>query len=485
MRLLSLPAWVLLFLLVSIPGFRLSFAQEGLENTQQTIEKLVGMESKLLHYRLIDGPARFHDITEYYWDANPELKRRFESAKCAFESGESFRGMTLVAGPAGIGKTFIKRHVCHEQVPRERIWKFDIRELFSEFEEQGLADATPDLHHGARVFNRILSLNEKGRRVFAQMVASKDISFILVDSLDEVHPEDYAFILETLEARASEPDDSFIQIVVFGRPFAFLDYWRDRQSTASPWVRGLILNKPKFRTTGDMLVSNWNYDCWKFGLERQCGENCESVSFGDYRRWCEQDFVCEGEFAELTFEANDHMNSECRRDLNEWACDHRVVGCVLPNLAANGMVRQILAEHRSSNQPFDERRFMDRFLVLWLERDTLSDDRPSQIKPEHLQAYLELLETIAAKYASVVEPDGSFPVVQSDMVKIDVDGESVCVPVSRVLNRSGLVTVDPFDVSTSRYRFEPLWFHRLLTKMHQERNERELTEATALSLSGR
>ena len=485
MRLSSIPVWAFVLLSIFIVEIKNASAQSSGEVSKQSIEKLERMETELLRHDLVDGPARFQDITEYYWDANPELRQRLESAKDAFQQGESFRGMTLVAGPAGIGKTFIKRNVYHDDVPRERIWKFDIRELFSEFASQGLAEATPDLHHGARVFNRILSLNEKGRSVFAEMVAAKDISFILVDSLDEVHPEDYSFILKTLEAKAAEPDNSFIQVVVFGRPFAFLDYWRDRESTASPWVRGLMLNKPEFRTTGDMLVSNWNYDCWKFGLERQCGDDCESVSFADYRRWCLQDFICEGEFSELTFEANDHMTPECRRDLNEWACDHRVVGCVLPNLAANGMVRQILAEHRASKQPFDERRFMDQFLVLWLERDTLSDDRPSQIKPEHLQAYLELLETIAAKYADVVEPDGSFPVAESDMVTIDVDGESVCVPVARVLNRSGLVTVDPFDVSTLRYRFEPLWFHRLLTQMHQERDERELTEATALSLRGR
>ena len=54
------------------------------------------------------------------------------------------------------------------------------------------------------------------------------------------------------------------------------------------------------------------------------------------------------------------------------------------------------------------------------------------------------------------------------MIFID-DGQIVSVLVRRLLNRSGLVTMDPVLPVASRYRFEPFWIHRHLLMMSEER----------------
>jgi len=81
--------------------------------------------------------------------------------------------MTLIAGPTGIGKTFIKRDVYEHHVyvvwtPERKGLGFDIRELFEKYQSQELAYSKSDLHHQQRVFNRILAL--AGRKVFVQQV---------------------------------------------------------------------------------------------------------------------------------------------------------------------------------------------------------------------------------------------------------------------------------------------------------------------------
>ncbi len=445
----------------------------GVRRGAGVIAKLQQIEAAVSPPRLVVGPARHGQISDYYCEANAELRDRFEQARQVFASGNGwpFHAMTLVAGSAGIGKTFIKRQVYND-VPAEQLWKFDIRELFEEFSEQGLAELKPDLQHGDRVFNRLLSLTPAGRKTFRELLESKATAFVVVDSLDEIHPDDYVFVLDQLEQLALYSNHDFIHLVVFGRPLAFQDYWQDRTGgSLRPGLRYFLLNKPEFRTTGDLTVSNWNYDCWKHSLRREHFDGSHPMLFADYQRWCEAGFLAEGEFADVVFDQNAHMTPSARERLQRWSMEHPVVASVLPNLAANEMVRDLLVDCVERGEVFEERRFMNDFLATWLERDTRSDDRPSRLKPENFDLYLQFLEAIAVKYAAADRIDqlGYFDVTREDQVVIQEKGKPIAVPVRPVLNRSGLVTVDPRSPSSPRFRFEPFWFHRLLVQMHLER----------------
>jgi hypothetical protein len=447
------------------------------------ITTLRRIEQSVLPPTIVVGPPSHHEIVDYYCVANASLRNRFEEAREIFASENRwpFRAMTVVAGSAGIGKTFIKGQV-YSDIPREQIWKFDIRELFDEFSQQGIAELKPDLQHRDRVYNRLLSLNPAGRKAFEGLLESNTAAFVVVDSLDEIHPDDYFFVLDRLEQLALDVNHGFIHLVVFGRPTAFQDYLQDRAAAARgsrPGLRSFLLNKPEFRTNGDLTVSNWNFDCWKYGLCRGQSNESSPMMFEDYQRWCEQGFLAEGEFADVVFDQNAQMTPTARKELQRWSMEYPVVASVLPNLAANGMVRDILADCLQRGEGYDERRFMDDFLTKWLERDTRSDDRPSRLKPEYFDSYLQLLEAVAVKYAGEerIDEQGFFDVASSDQVVIKENGAPISVPVQTVLNRSGLVTVDPRLPYSQRFRFEPFWFHRLLVQTHQERRDRELTSS--------
>jgi len=64
---------------------------------------------------------------------------------------------------------------------------------------------------------------------------------------------------------------------------------------------------------------------------------------------------------------------------------------------------------------------------------------------------------------------GFLTVRDTDTVSVDYRGELAEVPVYRILNRSGLKFIDPREPGTRSYRFEPVWFHRLLVEKHNDR----------------
>jgi hypothetical protein len=315
----------------------------------------------------------------------------------------------------------------------------------------------------------------------------KSPAFVVVDSLDEVHPNDYAFVLSELERFALHSDREFIHVVVFGRPLAFRDYWSDRRARGLPYgLSGHVLNPPDFRTTGDLRVSTWNYDCWKFGLSRVDGTGeAHPMSFEDFQRWCDKDFATVGEFANVSYKENRSIRPEVRDELERWAAQHRVVTAVLPNLAGNSIAREIVEADVECGKAFDERRFMEAFFARWLERDSKTDNRPSRVKPDHLDLYLKLLEAVAIKYIDEgrLSPLGYFEVNDDDRVFVQHGDYDVSVPVRRLLNRSGLVNMDAVQAVTQRYRFEPFWIHRHLVVRHLERSAQQLSPAAELSVS--
>lgn len=446
-----------------------SFPSRSLLAALQTTEQVVQPS------RLVEGEPRFETLPEYYWEANRPLRQRLDEAIGAFhaEKPTRFHGMTIVAGSAGVGKTFIKSGLYRDEIPSEEVWKFDIREWFTEFAERGFAEYKPDIVYRDHVINQLLSLTPAGRDAFRERLESNPLRFLVVDSLDEVHPDDYLFVLSELERVALQGDRDFAHVVVFGRPLVFREYWSCcGAERAAQGLRCYQLNPPQFQTTGDLLVSNWNYHCWKYEVGRVGADGqFQPMTLSEYRRWSNQDYETTGEFADVTCKENDSARPDVRDALQQWSVQHPTVSAVLPNLAGNSMAREVVEDFVANQQGFDERRFMDEFFAKWLERDTLSGDRPSRLKPQDLELYVKLLEAVAVKYSDEdrLFPDGYFAVAPQDHVSVVHDGDTVSVSVERLLNRSGLVNLNPLDPGTPHYRFEPFWFHRLLIQMHDER----------------
>ena len=128
------------------------------------------IEQRCLPLELVPGSARCDSLPAYYWAANRELHYSFQRAQKIWEAGcpWPYRAVTLVAGSAGVGKTFIKGEVFHETCPATAVCELDIRDLYAEWEEQGLVEPRPDLFDGDVVLSRLPALVDRGKRRVAQ-----------------------------------------------------------------------------------------------------------------------------------------------------------------------------------------------------------------------------------------------------------------------------------------------------------------------------
>ncbi|MCH5376633.1 MAG: hypothetical protein JJ992_21915, partial [Planctomycetes bacterium] len=118
---------------------------------------LLEIEQRCLPPVLQSGRNRYPDLPAYYMAENVALRERFDAVRRAFENGggpRPLRCVTLIAGAAGVGKTFIKGEVFSKSYPKEEVCKFDIRELYEQWREAGYTEERPDLQAGAGCASR-------------------------------------------------------------------------------------------------------------------------------------------------------------------------------------------------------------------------------------------------------------------------------------------------------------------------------------------
>ena len=443
------------------------------------ISLLREIEQRVLPSPIVNGPNRHAELPDYYWAENRLLRDRLESVKQAFrsETKPTYRALTLIAGAAGVGKTFIKGKVFDKDFPGPTTCKFDLRELYDEWAEDGITADKADLADEDLVISRLKSVTDKTQPRLREYLESRGASFCVIDSLDEIHADDHAWILEQVADFAFHRDRQFVHIAVFGRGFAFREFWdKRREDTGEADVELYLLNPPAFRTTGDLTVSSWNYHSWKYDLAwAPDGKETCKMPLNSYARWVDSGFSRQGVYRSVTCEDNDDMRAEVQWALVQYASKHRFVCGMLYNLAGNSMIREILRQETLKQQPFDERRVAGTYLNTWLSRETKSHDRPSIEKPKHLDLYLALLERAAVKSLQdgAINDQGYFSVRDSDTVTVECDGRERKFLLKRILGGSGLIITDPREEGLARYRFEPVSIHRLLVEAHGERLAKE------------
>jgi len=437
------------------------------------------IEQRVLPGSIVKGPNRHAELPDYYWAENRLLRDRLENAKTTFHRvpTPAYQALTLVAGAAGIGKTFIKGEVFDKDLPETAVSKFNIRELYDDWAKGGVARHEPDLAAADLVISQLKSVIDKTKPRLREFLETQDASFYVIDSLDEIHRDDHAWILEQVADFAFRGDRQFVHVAVFGRGFAFRDFWQDR--TEHPDAANVelhVLKPPVFRTTGDLTVSSWNYHTWKFDLTwAPDGKQTSKIPLDAYMRWVESGFSRQDIFQSVTCEANDNMRPDVRRALVQCASERSIVSSALCNLAGNSMIREILQRETLERRPYDERRIAQAYLNAWLIRETEAHDRPSIERPDHLDLYVSLLERVAVKYLEegAVDSQGYFPVRDGDTVTCEHEGRQQTFRVKHILGGSGLIVTDPRQKGPAKYRFEPFWTHRLLAEMHSERMAKE------------
>ncbi|MCO6458589.1 MAG: hypothetical protein J5I93_25055 [Pirellulaceae bacterium] len=439
---------------------------------------LRAIEERLLPEVIVPGPAAHADLSAYYTAANPALLERFAAARKLYEAPRlrSVRRLTLVAGDAGVGKSFLKREAFGKNDPAGAVCKLDIRELYQEWLAAGLTEARPDLRDGDVVLNRLLAVKDRDRPLVSDYLAARPAAIYVIDSLDEIHPDDHGWFFDQLEQFVFSGQRDFRHVVVFSRPLAFHQRW---QPLAERHERGEVelhwLHPPRLRTTGDLLVSTWNYLGYRHKLRwrPEGGDELVPMSLQDFTGWSQAGFHRSGSYSSVTLDDESPYTTQVHATMLDWTQRHRVLIAPLWNLAGNSLLRETIERRlRQDSEPaFDERTWMLDFLHAWLRRDTQSDDRPSLAKPEYLALYVELLERVAVRYArpDLVDDQGFFQVAPEDRIELTRAGRQLSFSVERILNRSGMKHLELGGRDVARYRFEPIWFHRLLVEMHNDR----------------
>lgn len=451
-------------------------AQDGFRTTSRrpvdTLQLKV-VEKRVLPAPIVRGPAKHGTILDYYIESNDELVYRARRAREVFETGSPrpFRMITLISGSAGVGKTFLKSQVASDEYPASDVCKFDIREVYSKWKQEGRAFDKPDLQADGIVLNTMPAMTDNSWPGLYEYLSDQQAAFYIIDSLDEVHPDDYVSVLDQVERFAFNTDSPFVHVVVLGRGLAFRDYWQKKAGYYPSSKLNLYMLEPAYlATTGDLTVSSWNYHGY-FHKLAWASQDAGKFTLQDFVDWQKQDFRREGRFADVKTTPDGVVDVRAEQHVVDLAQRHPFVVSALRNLAGNSLLRGVLQKRVSAGLPYDEQAVKLAYFDAWLERDTRSDDRPSAAKPEHLDLYMRLLEGIAVRYAGKGQIDsrGFFTTQDEHVIEVDYHGRKLAFPIYRVLNRSGLKYVDPRTPGSRRYRFEPIWLHRFLVDVHNER----------------
>ncbi len=147
------------------------------------------------------GAGEFSNLADYYWAENKNLRQRFEQIRRVYESGAErpFRAITLVAGTAGIGKTFFKGEAFRKDYPAEAVCKFDMHELYTDWQQDGSVIMMPDLSAGETVISALPALADPNGRRLTEYLNARQAAFYVIDSLDEIHPHDVLSVLHQIE----------------------------------------------------------------------------------------------------------------------------------------------------------------------------------------------------------------------------------------------------------------------------------------------
>jgi hypothetical protein len=351
-----------------------------------------------------DSGVTIASIPEHYAAVNTEFI-------AAVNNSDTGGAMILVTAPGGFGKSFLVRHLQALQPNRVKLYKLS---------DYGASSDKPDLILRKRetriAVNHLLDVPESRQKQLLAEVGNPNSNGIhVIDDFDEINADVAQILLAALSRIAQQSIHS--RIVAVGRPEAFAKYLSDphRLFTVAPkWV---ALRPPLYQTKGDVksLIDFAYRDSGKPPTEEQTAKTFMLLSRHPYLR------------------------------------------PMLGNLShAIDMVKHARDTSVEKLQASSDKQIKRVFCDLILARNSNTHNRPSPTEPEQLRMYLQVIRKIAAEHSGSVESDGSFRVSELE----NVFSGDVSAQVQNVLNRSGLVTVQPLDTVTLQYRFSPVWLHR-------------------------
>jgi hypothetical protein len=365
------------------------------------------------------------------------LKEIYVSANSAFLSmvrnaPAQRTQLFYLCGSAGSGKSFI---VDNSGLPDVDIIKLSqLKNLPSHIDAIDLASTD-----GQVEINRLPSLRDLEHQDVVEFLRSlmhgSSASTLIIDDLDEIHPDVAKWLLRKLEAFVSSQAATASllpnKIVVVGRPEGF-----------SPWLRSEERRPPAGVASPTVLVVPNLFERAILG-----------VLLSDYRKF--------------KFNDTSPLKDAEKRSLWNLIDHYPFLRSSLGNLALSNLImEEALIEVQQAPMPSFELR--DRLFDGLLERNFETHGRPKGTDDVYVRAF----EKIAAAYSTKAKLDkfGYFYVTFEDTVTAkDAKGSDITFKTRDVLDRSGLIFLNPADYRIIRYRFEPLWLQLHLIERYNRR----------------
>ena len=340
--------------------------------------------------------------------------------------------LVFVSGPAGSGKSFLVRviqerfkpqtqviHLCHK-VPRTHLCQ-NLDGI--EYMEKAELTFGPDAKNRFNVMSFIKSFSAAA--FFASFKAG---SIVLVDDLDEVHPESAAFLLGEI-AKFEKTSGSGASAVVFGRPESFASFFTSAETNDFvPDATVFSLKVPSYQTQHevDLLVDDWGHYEKTVDAATIGKISAALYSYSQHYPWVRQslrdiylgNFLCE-RFGEKQVWKEEELKKE-------------LVG------------RMFLRAHETHGRP--------------QYQDTM---------------YKQLIIKTAADRARHVIVDtgnlyGFFPVGDESVEIDDSHGGKWEVHERDLLSLSGLAVLSPLNWESQRWQFSPSWVHGYFVEQYNE-----------------
>lgn len=396
--------------------------------------------SSIVSCTINTGTARFSSVMEYYEEANGELLSRLK------EITSLPRSITYIGAEAGYGKSWIGILLIKKVIQdSSEIFVFDIKKKFVNESPRVLRARGIDKSMKPEL---VLTNNDSGAQIelnklptfsdsqdfdqfcvlFGRGISKK---YIVIDGLDEIHPDKVTQLLNELESSNKYLNKHFL---ILARGESFLTS-RINPPDPSENIRLLKgLSPIKIENTGDLAIraDNW-------------------ISY----------YPKNNSVAPLT--KPDSL--KVQKSLVSLIQKFPFLAQSLTN-GANGadLVRYIIESPDSRIEDISEAEIMDELKDGVLKRNSLTHNRPNS-RGNNTELYLNILAKIAGHYSSEIdENDGFFRVSSTDVLNVDYQDNSFRFNPVSVLNLSGLISIEPLNSTYSRYRFQPFWLHGYLIK---------------------
>jgi hypothetical protein len=357
-------------------------------------------------------------FTNIYFKANENLVKHIVESKNSAQ-------IIFVSAVAGYGKTTFMDELCDKIL--KDYSKVNIIDLNQE--KKLFSVNRTDLTFETTSDNKLVDINtlpyiDYNKFTIQDLFGKNEITkqFIILDDLDEVHPELAKYIIQKSFLFINNSNTPKTLLLI-GRPEVFNEYMRlpDFKKGYKKAFHAFDLEPIKYNTYANIKLRLLNYNS-------RNNINWSPNQIDEYTlKIC--NFINANPFISYSF-SNLSLGN-----------------IIIPNII-NDIQTDSLKKYLFSDL---------------LDRANKKHFRPSYSKPSNLENYIDALEFISAKYKSI-DSEGFFIVQPTDYIEFSsvATQSSFKVNVVSMLNRSGLVTLKPFNDKSMKYRFEPFWVHQYL-----------------------